>query len=138
MNNELRHEIATTEERLIGLKSRLDQIERSCQHKWDKVKYDPIFHPGYQIQGDPPGTMGIDRQGPMWVNAETIKQWSRMCTNCGKIETTQHTRKEKTAGTIPGTSGEIEVPNFGDARQSTADTGPHWSDKTDWNDKTGW
>ena len=118
---EMRQEIAAAEERIANLKGRLDRHERSCQHSWGNVKYDPICRPGYQIQGDPVGTMGIDRQLPQWVPPSTTKQWTRTCLRCGKTETTQQTRKEIIPGNIPGTSAEAEVPNCGDH--------PRWTDK---------
>ena len=117
---QLWREILATEERLATLKGQLDRKQRSCQqHQWGKIKYEPIIREAYTIPGDPPGTMGVDWQGPCHVPAQTTHQWSRTCALCVKKETTQHTRKERTAGTIPGTSGEVDVPDFS----------YNWSDK---------
>jgi hypothetical protein len=120
---QLRRDIATTEANLQSLKERLAGIVRQCKmkgHSWSPVKYEPIEHKAYHFAGDPPGTMGIDRQLPFDVPASTTKQWSRTCLNCGEKETTQRTKKQYAAGSIPGTGGEVDVPDFGDY---------HWSDK---------
>jgi hypothetical protein len=135
---QMRHEIATAESQLESLKSRLDHEVQACRvlrHKWGKTVYEPIERKGYQTQGDPPGTMGVDWQGPMYIPASTTKQWSRTCASCGHKEMTQRTCKERMPGSVPGTSGEVEVPDFGDRqdmRGASFDTGPHWSDKTGW------
>jgi hypothetical protein len=112
-SNKLRREIVTAENQIQSLKDRLSRIERSCSHSWGPIQYAPINHSGYQIAGDPPGTMGVDWQGPMWVPSSTTKLWTRTCKVCGKTETTQRTKKEHIAGSIPGTCGEAEVPDFG-------------------------
>jgi len=119
--SELRQEIANCEAHLKNFRSCLENLERSCQHTWGQTKYTPIEHKAYTIPGDAPGTMGVDWQGPCYVPAETIKQWSRTCTKCGKTETTRATKKEWVAGSIAGTGGMADVPNFGDR--------PHWTDK---------
>src|SRR5208282_283628 len=114
---EMRHEIAETEVRLKILTANLERAYLECarkSHRWGPVQYTPIEHKGYQTQGDPPGTMGVDWQGPMWVDASTTKQWTRVCARCGKTETTRSTRKERIAGSIPGTSAEGDVPDFDD------------------------
>ena len=124
---EMRREIGTLESHLQNIKTRLERAERNCQHAWGKVVYCPIETKGFQTQGDPPNTMGIDWQGPMWIEPTCTKQWSRTCSKCGKIQMTKSVRKERAAGAIPGTSGEIEVPDFGDARYGAhLDTGPMW------------
>jgi hypothetical protein len=126
---EMRREIATIEAHLQNIKTRLERAERECQHAWGKVAYCPIETKGFQTQGDPPGTMGVDWQGPMWIEPTCTKQWSRTCSRCGKVQTTKSTRKERTAGAIPGTSGDVDVPDFGDRQyeyNAANDTGPHW------------
>ena len=113
---QMRREIATAEDQLQSLKERLDRKVRECKmtgHKWSPVKYEPIEYKGYQTQGDPPGTMGVDWQGPMYIPASTTKQWSRTCTTCGHKELTQRTKKEWVSGVIAGTGGHVEVPDFG-------------------------
>ena len=130
---QMRREVATAESQLQSLKDRLERKVRECKmsgHNWGPVKYEPIETKGYQTQGDPPGTMGVDWQGPMWIEPTCTKQWSRTCNICGHKETTQSTRKERMPGTIPGTSGEVDVPYFGNGYSSGPSEGPyHWSDK---------
>ena len=58
-----------------------ENLERTCPHTWGQTKYTPI-----------------DWRGPCYVPTETIKQWSRTCTKCGKTETTRATKKEWVAG----------------------------------------
>jgi hypothetical protein len=121
--NQLRRDIAQAETQLNGLKERLAALVRACQqqgHRWFQITYEPIEHKGYHFAGDPPGTMGIDRQLPYDVPSSTTKQWSRTCERCGHKETTQRTRQEYASGKIPGTGGTVEVPDFNDG---------HWSDK---------
>jgi hypothetical protein len=77
----LKSELKKAESELQGYESR-------CQHNWEKTIYDPIYHKAYTIPGDPPGTMGVDWRGPVYVPAETIDRWRRTCNTCGKIEYT--------------------------------------------------
>lgn len=76
---------------LDGLKAQLASIYKQCNHNW-AAKYTPEYKVGYTVPGDPLGTMGIDRRPDMHVPAETIQKWTRICSNCGKVETT--TRKK--------------------------------------------
>jgi hypothetical protein len=70
----------------------IDNLERTCQHDWDDVKDTSIYHKAYTIPGDPPGTMGVDRQLPCHVSARTEPRWSRTCKKCGKTEHTTRTK----------------------------------------------
>jgi hypothetical protein len=115
---EMRKSLAAAEDQVKSLRTRLETAERQCGmkcHNWDKVQYTPIETKGYQTQGDPPGTMGIDWQGPQWIEATCTKQWTRTCKSCGKTETTQRVKKEWMPGSVAGTSGHVEVPDFGEA-----------------------
>ena len=119
----LRKDLADAEAQVTALRALLEVQVRACQrqgHKWGEIKYEPIEHKAYRIEGDPPGTMGIDWRGPMDVPAVTEKQWSRTCTECGFKETTQRTKTEYGVGRIPGTNGQIEVPDFNE---------DHWANK---------
>ena len=114
---QLRKDLADAEAQVTSLRARLDAQVRACKmqgHKWGEIKYEPIEHKAYRIEGDPPGTMGVDWRGPMDVPASTEKQWSRTCTECGHKETTQRIKQQYAAGRIAGTSGTIDVPDFGD------------------------
>jgi hypothetical protein len=121
---QLRKDITAAEAQLASLKERLAGVVRACKlqgHQWGPVKYEPIEHKAYRIPGDPPGTMGVDWRGPMDVPASTEKQWSRTCQRCDEKETTKRTKKQYAAGSIPGTGGDVDMPDFGDSY--------HWSDK---------
>lgn len=89
---QLRQKISDLQGEQERAKLELDSIERNCRHIWSELKYTPEYRPGYRIQGDPPGTMGVDWRGPLDVPAETIKRWTRQCQRCGKVEQTERTR----------------------------------------------
>lgn len=85
-------EKAELENRLAVVSKEVDRIRRNCKHEWE-VKYTPEHHEGYRIQGDPPGTMGVDRQLPFDVPSKTIRKWTRHCRLCGLEEITTFTKK---------------------------------------------
>ncbi len=87
----LRRAIADLKPKLQGMLDELAQIERSCLHDWTEPAHKPIHHEGYHFAGDPPGTMGIDRQLPFDVPAKTVDRWVRTCKVCGKLEETTNT-----------------------------------------------
>lgn len=64
----------------------LERYESRCQHKWGETVYDPIHHKAYTCPGDPPGTMGVDWRGPVYVPAQTEDRWKRECQDCGRVE----------------------------------------------------
>ena len=90
--NKLRTEIERQSALLASSKEKLYWLERNCQHEFGEAKYTPEYHPGHHFAGDPPGTMGVDRQLPMDVPSETIPKWTRTCKICGKTETTTSTK----------------------------------------------
>jgi hypothetical protein len=63
--------------------------ESTCNHNWGETVYSPIYHEAYTVPGDPPGTMGVDWRGPVYVPAQTEERWKRECNNCGKVEYTE-------------------------------------------------
>lgn len=73
-----------------ALEDSANTIESRCNHKWSAPKYDPIITKGYQTPGDPPGTMGVDWRGPCYIEGTTKDRWTRVCSVCGKVETTTH------------------------------------------------
>ena len=89
-----RAEVARLENELMSAKVRLAAAELQCCHAWGKPAYDPIIHEAYHIAGDPPGTMGVDRQLPMDVPRQEIPRWKRTCGLCGRTETTQQIRED--------------------------------------------
>jgi hypothetical protein len=91
MNSEIRKledDIFVEERNLQMKKVTLDQLRRTCPHKWSPVTNDPIVREGYQDPGDPVGTMGVDWRGPMYVPRQGIKRWKRSCSECGTVEYT--------------------------------------------------
>ncbi len=93
MNTEirkLREDVELLKQQLDVAQRRLNNCVSSCKHQWSDPVADHIYEKGYEIPGDPPGTMGVDWRGPIWVEAKTIKQWKRTCSKCGEV---QHTRK---------------------------------------------
>ena len=103
---------ASQKEALAHTERELAAIQRACNHKW-VLRYDPIVSEGYQDPGDPPGTMGVDRRLPCYINGSTTPRWIRTCSDCG---TTQETFRKKTVSEAgePGCSCYKEVPVFGE------------------------
>ena len=87
-------EVVRLENQLMSAKVRLATLELQCFHVWDEPKYTPIIHDGYQDPGDPPGTMGVDRQLPCWIPRQEIPLWTRTCGLCGMVDTTQKVRDD--------------------------------------------
>jgi hypothetical protein len=114
---ELRREKTRLERELESVNGAIAQAERQCRHQWGEIKYKPIEHPGYQFHGDPPGTMGVDRQLPCYIPSSTTKVWERTCLQCGKVETTSATKRVQAAGSIPGTTAHVDAPQFNDDRR---------------------
>lgn len=90
----LRNDVEMKKESFTEAKRRLDTIVTSCHHKFGETVYDPIVTAGYHISGDPPGTMGVDRQLPMDVPEHVEKRWKRICDICGEIDYTTQTKQE--------------------------------------------
>ena len=111
--DELRKEQIQLERELADVRVQIMAAVRACgSHQWGEIKYVPTIIKGRQYQGDPEGTMGVDRQLPFYSPATTIQKWERTCIKCGETQTTMEKKKIVVAGNIPGTTGEIEVPNF--------------------------
>jgi len=84
----LQNRIETLGCELQHLKLQLVEAIRDCPHKWTAPIAVHIYHKGYTIPGDPPGTMGVDWRGSCYVEPKTEKRWKRTCTVCGHIEYT--------------------------------------------------
>lgn len=85
---ELEKKIANAELDIKEAEEALTRIDKECRHLWGETVSDPIHHEGYTLQGDPPGTMGIDWRGPCYIPATTKARWKRVCQKCGKVEYT--------------------------------------------------
>lgn len=75
---------------------KLDALVAACRHEWSLPVYAPIVREAYTDPGDPPGTMGVDWRGPMFVPRHETPQWKRTCKICGKEETTQRSAQNVT------------------------------------------
>lgn len=116
--NDLDRDIVKLQEQLDAKKFQLASIQNSCQHDWDDVENDHIYREGYTIEGDPPGTMGVDHRGPCYVPPSTTLQWKRTCKKCNKTQKTQRTSKKSVSAIIPSMGNravttEVDVPDFG-------------------------
>ena len=99
---ELRNLVDRLQQELSSADKNLKTYVGYCQHNFGKPAYDPICTPAYRIAGDPPGTMGVDWQGPMDVPAQTTKRWKRECGTCGEVQYTTRVQEVK-----------HEIPDFG-------------------------
>lgn len=96
----------------------LKKVCNACQHNWS-VQYTPVVTPARTIPGDPPGTMGVDRQFPVFVPEKTDKVWTRTCTKCGCSQKTNRTQRT--------TISDISLPEeFAGAKNVSADV-PHFN-----------
>ena len=109
----LRHGISVLIAQTRRQEALLASLEKDCIHFWADTEYIPDYTPGHTIDGDAPGTMGVEHRDSYFVSAKTTKKWSRKCTLCGVIQVTTSTKKIRGSGDIPGTSSEVEVPDFG-------------------------
>jgi hypothetical protein len=86
-------ELAAAGRTVTGIQTEIKAIQDNCKHDW-KESYDPIVTEGYRVEGDPPGTMGVDWRGPMWVPREEKPRWKRYCPLCDKTVFTTSTTEE--------------------------------------------
>ncbi len=96
----LRDLVERTKQELERAQKELSHYETDCQHEFVET-YDPIHHEGHTLPGDPPGTMGVDWRGPVYVPPETIDRWRRECRRCGLVEYTKYFKEEQTVKKIP-------------------------------------
>lgn len=92
----LRQRVDILKADLQRAESDLALVVGSCRHTWGNVIADHVYHEAYEIPGDPPGTMGIDWRGPVWVDAKTDYRWKRVCSTCGEVQYTTRTKEEVT------------------------------------------
>lgn len=91
---QLRDKVAETQQKLSKLEKDLANLVSSCKHQFSATIYDPIITPAYHISGDPPGTMGVDWQGPMDVPEHVEKRWRITCEYCGETKYTTQIKQE--------------------------------------------
>jgi hypothetical protein len=91
----IKEQINSAQNDLVSKERQLETLYRQCNHRWSEPIYTPIRTEGYRTEGDPPGTMGIDWRGPMYVPPTTTDRWTRECTECGKQETTERKQEKK-------------------------------------------
>lgn len=91
---DLRTKVEQLKKQLSEAEEGLEGLVRTCQHKFSETVYNPIYTPAYTSPGDPPGTMGVDWQGPVYVESKTEDRWSRTCNSCGEKQYTTQVKKE--------------------------------------------
>jgi hypothetical protein len=91
---QLLREIQGLQDSLQSKQEALKRIQYSCQHAFGDPKYTPTIIEGHEIPGDPPGTMGVDWRGPMWVSRQETPRWTRTCSKCLLEQETSQTRDE--------------------------------------------
>jgi hypothetical protein len=77
-------------------KEKLAEAIYNCKHEWTEPVRDDIVLKGYRDPGDPPGTMGVDRQLPFDVPTKITKRWKRKCMNCGEVQYTENVTQKVT------------------------------------------
>ncbi len=90
----IRQELSLKEGEYKSAKARVESLERNCDHQWSKTVYDPIVQEGYHFEGDPEGTMGIDRRMPSYIPRQEKARWKRVCAKCGKVDYTERTQEQ--------------------------------------------
>lgn len=108
--------VQAAERELAARRASLAAFQRDCKHQFGQIRYTPHITEAYRTEGDPPGTMGIDRQMPVYVPRTETRKWARTCPLCGITQETTHTKKRSRSGSIEGTTGEEEVPDFPEPR----------------------
>ena len=91
---QLRDKITKITEELSGAEKNLASLVTHCSHQFSPTVYDPIITQAFTDPGDPPGTMGVDWQGPMYVPEHVEKRWRRTCEYCGEVEYTKLIRQK--------------------------------------------
>ncbi len=97
--DELEDQIYLLKGEIAEKQKRLDAIRSACNHNWGDIVYDPEVRPAGHFKGDPPGTMGIDRQLPFDYPEQRKDRWKRTCVKCGLTQTTD--RKENKVTSVP-------------------------------------
>jgi hypothetical protein len=80
----LREKILQLKKELADAETQLEKIELHCRHQWKESTSQNRVE-GYNYPGDPPGTMGVDRQLPCYVPGYYENVTTKKCTICGKI-----------------------------------------------------
>ncbi len=91
--NKTKEELNDSQRRVNLAMENLRNYQSKCQHRF-KESYDPIIHPAGYSQGDAPGTMGVDWQGPCSWPETREDRWKRECFECGLTQYTQNVEKE--------------------------------------------
>lgn len=84
----LRQDLQRHKEAIVEIERALES-EFNCKHKWSPAVRDDLVTPAFHLAGDPPGTMGVDRQLPCDVPEERVIRWRRQCETCGSVEYTE-------------------------------------------------
>jgi hypothetical protein len=82
-------------------------LRNKCNHQWGKINYDPIVEPSRWIEGDPPGTMGVDHRSGFFTGSKNTPRWERTCACCGWTQATVVTKMQTGANGL-----KHEVPDF--------------------------
>jgi hypothetical protein len=99
-------------------RQQLQKAESECVHQWTEPKYEPVHYPSYVVEGDPPGTMGVDHRPSITVPARTVRRWIRFCELCELVQETSSTRAVKRE-LENGVSGYLDEPYFSGIRCSS-------------------
>jgi hypothetical protein len=87
----LRNRRADLKRQLRSVDAELEAIERSCDHDWGAVVFDPVIHRGYRVEAVEAGS---DSTPAYDVPGRQESRWRRRCRKCGRVEETKQTEEE--------------------------------------------
>lgn len=99
--SELQNEVERRRRELEQSLRKMEAADRQCGHEWGPTVDASVYHPGYTFPGDAPGTMGVDRRGPVHIPSRTEKRWKRVCNKCGKEEFTTRAKENQVVTAMP-------------------------------------
>ena len=114
---QLIRDIAEQEKVLRTQRSLLGELQKACKHQFGPIRYVPDVTEGFRTHGDPPGTMGIDWQGPMRIPGKTTPKWTRTCPLCELAQTTPRPEQRPCAGSVLVTAASEDLPVFDELRR---------------------
>lgn len=95
-------ELNEAESNTKRLRDEINSAQRSCNHQWNKPKFDPVARTEYDNDLSSP----VIRDGGSWhykLIPKTVydNRWSRSCELCGKVEYTTKSEVPQNFSKVP-------------------------------------